>query len=269
MTRIQKQVLLTLIFLGISYFVLMILPNYSGAKDPSMVSIFEPDEAAQLPHVMRMVIPGPSTKASIKNFFFYQHYYYGFPFYFSSAVFALTPVKVLVGLGSTAINMLALRQVAGVFPMILAAMVLVYIQTRYKHFLASISSFIFILTIPAVVKNCTWWHPDSLTLFFIALTFFFLDVDDLRYGRNFYLAALACGLATGTKLLGLFFILTVPIYLIIGLSKRRLTISQAVLKGALFVFIMSATFVLANPFLLHPDQRFRAFRIQARQAKSM
>jgi hypothetical protein len=269
MSQIQKRVFTCLILLGTLYFCLMIWPNSKGAKDSTMVSIFEPDEAAQLPHVMRMVIPASTPKASFRNFFYYQHYYYGFPFYFSSAVFALLPVKYLVGLGSTTINMLAMRQVIGVLPMIIAVIVLVYVQTRFKHMLASVTTFLFLLTIPAVFQNSTWWHPDSLTLLFVALTFFFLDRDELNFGRKFYLAAATCGLATGTKLLGLFFFLAIPVYLIIGIAQRRLTIRQALIKALLFLVIMFVTFIAVNPFLLNPEQRYRAYQIQSKQAESM
>jgi len=46
---------------------------------------------------------------------------------------------------------------------------------------------------------------------FVVFVFFFLDRDELKFGINFRLAALACGLAVATKVLGLFFFATIPV----------------------------------------------------------
>lgn len=269
MTSKQKRILALLLLAGALYFVLFIFPNATGAKDPAMLSIFEPDESAQYTHPMRMLSPGKSFTQNLNKFINYQHYYYGYPFYIVSIVFALLPLKLLVGIGNTAYNMLAMRQMVSVLPMVLAVLVLVWTQTRFKSYRLSLGLFLFLLTVPAVFKNSSWWHPDSLLLLFIALTFFFLDRDDLRFGKNFYLAAVAVGLATGTKLIGLFFFLAIPLYIFIGWRQKRLTLGRAALCAALFVTIMFVTFVASNPFLLNPAQRERAIRIQTKQAEAM
>jgi hypothetical protein len=269
MTITQKRVLAALLLIGLIYFGAFLWPNAQGSKDPDMVSIFEPDEGVQYGHPIRMLSPSDSLKDMVRKFVFYQHYYYGFPFYVASVALALLPIKLVAGLENTALNMLWLRQMVSVLPMILSVLVLVFIQTRYKKWLSSLALFIFLLTIPAVFENSTWWHPDSLTLLFIVLTFFFLDRDDLRFGPNFYLAGFTCGLATATKLLGLFFFLAIPIYLLIGLQRKRLSLRTAALKAVVFVLIMGATFVLANPFLLNGPNRQFALDIQIKQAKAM
>ena len=269
MTPTQKRVLAVLVIAGLIYFLIFLGPNMTGAKDPAMLTIFEPDESAQYQHPMRMLEPGISPRNSVRKFINYQHYFYGFPFYLSSILFGLLPLKLLVGIGSTTWNLLVLRQMISIVPMIMVAMVLVYTQTRYKSYLSSLFLFIFLLTIPAVFKNSTWWHPDSLLILFISLTFFFLDRDRLRFGRNFTFAAIACGLATGTKLIGLFFFLAVPIYILVGLLEKRLTVWGAVRKAVLFVLVMFATFVLVNPFLFNESQRIRALKIQINQAEAM
>ena len=269
LSRKQKRVFALLLLAGCLYFILMIWPNSTGAKDPAMISIFEPDESAQYAHPLRMLSGGETFKAAARRFVYYQHYYYGFPFYVSSALFALLPAKILIGLGSTQLNMLLLRQMISVLPMILAVLVFVYLQTRYTAYLSSLALFIFLLTVPAVFNNSTWWHPDSLVILFISLTFFFLDRDELRFGKNFYLAAAACGLATATKLLGLFFFLAIPAYILIGYLQKRITLGAALRCSFLFVFVMTLTFVMANPFLLNPVHRARALKIQTNQAEAM
>jgi hypothetical protein len=269
MTKTQKSVLGVLLLIGLAYFLLFLLPNSKGARDGDMVSIFEPDEGVQFAHPLRMISGGDSYKDLIRKFFFYQHYYYGFPFYLASVALVLLPVKLLHGLGDVPLQMLWLRQIISVLPMILAVLALVYTQTRFKKWLASIALFVFLLTIPAVFENSTWWHPDSLTVLFIALTFMFLDLDELRFGPYFYLAAAACGMATATKLLGLFFFIAIPIYLLLGLRAHTINIKTAVWRAAAFVAIMFGVFLIANPFLLDSGQRAFALKVQTKQAAAM
>ena len=99
-------------------------------------------------------------------------------------------------------------------------------------------------------QNIHWWHPDAFTFLMIVLTLFFLDRDRLRFGRYFYLAAIACGLAAATKVIGFFFVLTIPLYLFIGLRQKKLNIKQAAQKAALFVLLMLLIFLITNPLLL-------------------
>lgn len=268
MSGSQKRVFLLTLGIGLVYFVIFLWPNATGAADPQMISIFEPDESAQYSHPLRMITPGKSFDDSLRKLINYQHYYYGYPFYISSAL-VLLPVKLVGGLGNTPVNMLLLRQAISVLPMIFAAITLVYLQTDFRSYLSSGALLVFLLTVPAVFKNSAWWHPDSLLLLFIALTFFFLDRDRLRFGRNFTFAAIACGLATGTKLIGLFFFLAVPVYILAGYLQKRITLWVAVRSAILFVLVMGLTFILVNPFLLNESQRLRAIQIQVNQAEAM
>ena len=116
----QSRVFLSLLLIGAAYFSLFWPVNALGARDQTMISVFEPDEFAQYAHPVRMLDqPGNTPKQSVYRFIAYQHYYYGYPFYFYSAVVALLPLK-LTGLGNTAYNMLLLRQLVSVLPMIAA-----------------------------------------------------------------------------------------------------------------------------------------------------
>jgi hypothetical protein len=120
-----------------------------------------------------------------------------------------------------------------------------------------------------VVENNLWWHVDSLAVFFVVLTIYFLDRDDLHFGRDFVLAAVADGLATGTKVIGLFFFLAIPTYLIVGLVSRRLTWPTMLQRAFVFLGVMTLTIVLSNPFLLLPSQAARMFRILGNQSAAM
>ena len=54
MTRKQKRVFLTLAIISLIYFAIFFFPNGTGAKDRSMLSLFEPDEYAQISHLEKM-----------------------------------------------------------------------------------------------------------------------------------------------------------------------------------------------------------------------
>jgi hypothetical protein len=270
MKNTQSRVSLLLLLIGAAYFFLFWPVNSLGARDQTMISVFDPDEFAQYPHPVRMLDqPGNTLKQSIYRFTAYQHYYYGYPFYFYSAVAALLPLKLISGLGNTAWNMLLLRQLVSVLPMIAAVMLLVYLQTKFQSYLRSVSLFIFLLTIPAVFQNDTWWHPESLVFLFIVLTFYFLYKDNLSFGKYFYLSAIACGLAVATKLIGLFFFLAIPTYIVLGWYQGRISFTKAIRFSFTFVALMAITFVVSNPFLLFASEREAAFKIQSRQSESM
>ncbi|MCJ7434139.1 MAG: phospholipid carrier-dependent glycosyltransferase [Anaerolineales bacterium] len=270
MKTTQSRVFLSLLLIGAAYFLLFWPVNALGARDQTMISVFDPDEFAQYSHPVRMLDqPGNTLKQSIYRFTAYQHYYYGYPFYLYSAVVALLPLKLILGSGNTSYNMLLLRQLVSVLPMIAAVALLVYLQTKFQSYLRSISLFIFLLTIPAVFQNDTWWHPESLVFFFIVLTFYFLYKDNLSFGKYFYLSAIASGLAVATKLIGLFFFLAIPTYIALGWRQGRINFTNALRLSVAFVALMAVTFIVSNPFLLFASEREAAFKIQSRQSESM
>lgn len=268
MTKNSKQILSILILLSCVYFLVFLFPNMEGAKDVNMLSVFEPDEFAQYPHVIRMLRGGEIFEA-IRRFFAYQHYFYGFPFYFSSAI-TVFPIKLIQGhLGNTRLTMTTLRQMVNVLPMILTILLLVYLQTGFENYAASIGLYIFLAAIPIVVKNNLWWHPESLVLLFLVLTLFFLDRDKFNFDRSFYLAAITTGIATATKLIGLFYFLTIPVYILLGIINKHIDRKQALAAATKFVLIMFVAILLSSPMLLIPGELNKVIKIQKNQAEAM
>ena len=257
MDRPQRTTFLILLALGLIYFAAFIPANLTGAQDVNMISVFEHDEYAQYPYVIHMLTPGETFYQSVRNFVVYLHYYYGYPFYFFSAL-SLLPVKWIFGSDwalQTPLIMLVLRQMINVLPILLSVFLLVWLQTRFKSRLRSILLFLFLISLPAVFANNLWWHPDSLLTFFSVLTIFFLTRDDFRFGRNFYLSAVSCGLAIGSKLLGVLFVITYAVYLGVGLFSHRLTLKKALGRAALYLLLLLGVVVLSNPLLLLPMER--------------
>lgn len=238
------------------YFVLFIFPNLSGAQTPDMLAIFEVDEFAQYEHAVRMASGTDNWRDSLREFVVYQHYFYGYPFYFFSAL-VLLPLRLLLGSGwaeHTSTIVVVLRQLINVLPNLLSVWLLTYAATEFKSSFKTISLFLLMLLLPGLTSNSLWWHADGLGLLFMALVFFFLRVDRLRFGRYFWLSALAAGIGLGIKYVGGFFVFAIPLYLLLGLARKTLTPARFVGYAAGFVALMLAAFVITNPLLLFPPR---------------
>ena len=246
-----------LAIVAVIYFALMAFPNATGAENLNMVAIFEKDEFAQYEHVIRMLTPGETLYDTVRHFVVYLHYFYGYPFYLLSAL-VLFPFRLLAGsdwMNQTSTIMLILRQMVSVLPMIFAVGLMVSIQTRRKSILFVVGLFVFILVIPAVITNNFWWHPDSLAVLLIVIIFYFLDRDQLRFGRFLFLAAFTCGMAFSVKYSGAFFVLAIPTYLVYGVYAKRISWLRAIVFAAAFVLVMALGLVVSNPLLLLPMER--------------
>jgi len=252
-----------LVGMGVVYFLLMIPPNLHGAMDTS--HFISGDETITYPYVVNMLQSSKDIHDLAWRMIIYGDYHYGYPFYLASFL-SLLPLRLASGdafFNNTQLNLLILRQAISVLPMILAIGVLVYLQTRFRKPRVVAGLALFLFSIPGVVRqDIQWWHPDAMTVLAVVLTIFFLDRDRLRFGRNFWLAAVFCGLAAAIKLQGIFFVLTIPSYLLVGLVKKKFGLRRAVLLGLGFVVLMSAVVAVSNPFLLYQSQREKLVRVQ-------
>jgi hypothetical protein len=256
MAKKQKIILLILCSLSLIVLALFIVPNLQGAQNAEMISVFQPDEYAQYPYVLHM-LTGGTLWQSIHSFLVYGHYYYGYPFYFFSGL-ALLPVKWILGADwstATSTIMVVLRETINVLPMLIALLLLVWMATKFRSYWKSLLLFGFLVTLPMVTGNNLWWHPDSLLTLFCVLTLFFLQRDDLRFGKNFYFSAIACGMAISTKVLGVLFVTTYLAYLLYGIFDKRISVGKALAKAGIFLLIMLATILISTPQLIMPQER--------------
>jgi hypothetical protein len=254
MKKSQKALLLILVLIGLAYLLIFHFPNSIGSDNHQMVSVFEPDEASQLTPTLNMIERSETLKKSILRFFFYGYYFYGFPFFAFSAILLL-PLRALGEMSNYPLIMTILRQVISVLPMLISILLLVFIQTKFKSSWKTLLLFVFLLAVPAVVKNNLWWHPDSISFLFVALTLFFLVRDNFKFSWNFYFAAMFCGFATGTKWTGLFFFLTIPVYIIWAWSAKKISLKKAAISALGFVGTMLLSVLASNPILIYPHIR--------------
>ena len=253
--------------IGVGFLLFFITPNLKGAQNIAMLSAFEIDEFAQMPNLISMLTSGPTFYQSVRNFFVYQHYFYGFPFYFLSALAAL-PVKLIYGadwLNHVDVLVATLRLTINVAPMIISAGLLTYLQTRFRDLYPSLGLFAFLLAFPAVMVNNLWWHPDGLAILSAVLVLFFLDKDALKLGKWFYAAAAMCGVAAGIKYTGVFFVISIPVYLIWAGITQKHSVLKVIKAAGIFIGIMLAALIVSNPLLLLPQERAAIIETQKLQ----
>jgi hypothetical protein len=265
MSSPQKRILIILLVLSAVYFVLFYFPNAAGSRDVKMVLAFEPDEGVPLGYVLHMIQPADSLKQALINFAFYNYYFYGYP-HFAYSAFTLLPLRLAGQLDNIPLVMATLRQMVSVLPILLSILVLVYLQTRFRSYRAVVL-FVFLVSIPAVIRNNFWWHPDGIAILLAMLAIFFLSRDHLRFGRNFFIAAAMIGFSAGTKGIGFYFFLTIFVYLLWGLLARKITVGRAVLSAVGFIGVMTAAYLVANPILIYSGVRRRYFTVMRSQSE--
>lgn len=261
----NKKIFLVLCLIACGYFFAFLFTNIQGCADSTMLSVKNLDEFSQYGRLEDMFKAQENFGATIKNFFYYDYYYYGFIFFFLSWI-VIAPIVIIFDTNILWLNILILRQF-GVILSICSVFLLVYLWTNFKYYWRSIGIFIFLLTIPAVVQNNLWWHPDSLAILFIILTIFCLVKDQYRYQKFFYWSAVCCGLATGTKLLGVFFFLTIFTYLFYGFYTKKITLKKTLWLGCIFIIIMGLAVIISNPLLLIRKEFNTYYSIQTTQSE--
>jgi hypothetical protein len=258
---VQRKVFILLVLTGLLYFLAFIPLNLR--TDQAGQFITNPDELVLYPDVVKPLIAQPSFEATVHNVIEGWGWQYGYPFMTVSAAVLLIPRLVFGNdfASHMQLNLFLLRQFVNLLPMELALLLGVYLATRFKSAWRSAGLFGFLLLVPGIVKfSIDYWHPDALIVLCCMLTIYFLQRDGLRFGQNFYLAAVFCGLAAAIKLWGLFFVVTIAGYLLAGLIQKKLTFRNFLLTGGLFILAMFGTIIFTSPSLMAPYIAKVAFR---------
>jgi hypothetical protein len=263
MRKHTNWIFITLILISSIVLILFAIPNSKASGNIAKISMFEPDEGITIPVIQKMISPKESLKQFVYYFFAYQYYFYGFP-HFGSSAFVLLILQWFNQAQNLSLVMLSLRQIISVLPMLLALLILVYMQDRFKTY-RSIVLFVLLLAVPGLVQNGFWWHPDGLVLLLSTLVIYFLWRDDRKFGLSFFLAAAVCGVLIATKLVGAYFFLAVGMTVIWGIFKKEISWKKAILKSIAFIVIMFVSFVISNPFLLLKGDRTLYFDIVQKQ----
>lgn len=271
LSQSQKRVLWILLGILAVNFILMIPGNLHGTEDAGRFLATGEDEVVIYPILTTMLRPSEDFRVTLYRIIEYEEYHYGYPYFVISALVVL-PSRILFGSGFDTqyrVNLLLLRQFVSVLPLLLSALLITYLANRFRSLSASVIILLMILTIPAVVRyERAFWHPDALSVLFVALTLFFLDRDRLHFRSDFYMAALTCGLATAIRVVGFFFFISIAGYLLVGWFRGR-RFGRVLAAGGSFLAVMLITILLANPFLFDPGARGRMVDILNQKSHEM
>lgn len=272
MNTTQKRTLWVLAAIGLVYFALLLFPNAFMRGSHNPLVYLHTDEVVVYPSLEKMFRFGPTLSTAWGRIIIHGEYHYGYPFFFFSFL-VLLPLRLIEGAAffdQVQRNIFLLRQLICVLPMILTAGVMAYVVTAFRKIWQAIFTFLFILTIPAVLRNVTqWWHPDALMMLAVALTFLFLKLDRRRLGSYFYLAAASCGMAASIKLMGFFFFLAIPLYIVLVWRGKQIPLKKAAGAALGFVLVMALVIVLSNPFLFYAGPRNDMLAIQAEKTQEL
>jgi hypothetical protein len=250
---VQRTTLIILAVTGLVYFIGFMPSNYLLDSEGHFYT--HSDEAVIYPDVAKVLVWHGTISDVVHLVIAQWQWWYGYPYLPMSAAVLLVPRLVLGEnfANNIQLNVFLLRQFISVLPMILSLMLLIYLVNRYKALWQSIAMFVFLALVPGVVKfNYQFWHPDSIIILLILLTFYFLEEDKLRFGKYFSFAAVTCGLTVAIKLWGLFFVLAIGGYILAGLLQKKLTFKRAVLAGLGFILAMVGTVIITSPGLIAP-----------------
>lgn len=246
-TSTQRKVFLTLVILGLINFAIFFPINNGGR--------IHGDEEVIYPDLIKLLTIEDTLYDTLFDFLIVDNWWYGYPYFPISASVLLIP-RLIFGSNygeNIQLNLLLLRQFITVLPMIIATIILIYTINGFKTYLGSVGMYVVMALVPGIVRNHTrFWHPDSLIVLFVILTFFFLKRDKLRYGKNFFLAAFSVGMAAAIKLWGLFFFLAIAGYVLAGFIEKKVKFWQMIKAGLLFILVMAVTIVISTPSLMIP-----------------
>lgn len=261
---VQKKTMAILLLISLLYLAILLPSNLNGTRDMDAFARYGGDEYVIYPILMDVMKPGETFSATLYHLFIYEDYHYGYPFYAVSTLI-LTPVRLIFAesfADQVAVNVPLLRIGVSVIPLILSCWIIVYLFTRFRRPLIAALTLIFLLFAPGSLQNNQgFWHPDGLNLLFVCLTLYFMQRDRRRFGRNFYAAAVCCGLSIATRLYGFFFVGAVGFYLIQALIGNKLDFKRALAVGMIFVVVMTLTVALSSPYLFRADARARMIEI--------
>jgi len=246
-TRTQRRVFLVLAVLGLITFIVYFPINNGGR--------IHPDEDIIYPDVVNMLLSYDTFPEMLRKTFIIDTWWYGYPYFPISALPLIIP-RLIYGdafAQNIQLNMLLLRQFISVLPMILSIILLIYLVDEFKSPWLSVGMYVMLSLVPGVVRyNTRFWHPDSIIVLLVVLTFFFLKRDRLRYSTDFFLAAFTIGLATAIKVWGLFFFLAIGGYLLAGVIEKKISVQRMVILGLLFIGVMVGSFLITTPSILIP-----------------
>ncbi|TRX13404.1 glycosyltransferase family 39 protein [Flavobacterium gawalongense] len=185
----------------------------------------------------------------IKKLFSFGFYSYGFGFFFLN----LLATAPFIATDNIEMSIYIPRIITSLFAV--GSFGFIYkIARLYVDKYSSVLISLVVLTMPGFWKNAMWFHPDWMMTFFIILSIYLFGKDDWNFKKYFWWASIALGFAFATKIQAITFLPFVFIYVFYDNFKFKNfdAVKFKIKMLTKFVALLIATFIISNPYLIHP-----------------
>ncbi|NEV75668.1 hypothetical protein DYI24_01230 [Rhodopseudomonas sp. BR0C11] len=233
-----------IVYAGSALYLCLLVPlNMAGAADRNMLAIFMIDEYSVYETTAAMLTKGGSFVEPIQKV-------YGYLYHFLNGVMLVLtrPLNHFVGLSATRFDLLVLRELSVVYYLI-AVIVLLRSFFTQAHPVFVVLAWLAMVSSPAALHTNTWVHPDNLAFMLMMATCGTLLRDRYAFGRWFWFAAVLWGLATNTKMYGLFLAPLFICYGALAMTRDPEDLRRPVVRIALAGVTAIVVYFATMPFL--------------------
>jgi hypothetical protein len=189
------------------------------------------------------------TNLDIKKIFSFGFYSYGFGFFFlnllaTTPFFASDNIEMTIYIPRIITSLFAIGSLWFIYK----------IAFQYIDKYSSILITLIVLSMPGFWRNSLWFHPDWMMTFFIILSVYLFKKDGFNYKKYYWWAIFSLGIAISVKIQAITFLPFVLFYIFYDNFQNKSFdkfYSNIKLLFKSFVALL-VTFVIANPYLMHP-----------------
>lgn len=183
----------------------------------------------------------------LRQLFSFYFYLYGFPF------FLLNYLVTFPFLESGSKAAIFLPRMVSVISMLMTWVYLNKILSL-RNFSKNIKYLVLLLYIlmPGVWLNATWFHPDFLMTWMMAVSIYFLLQSNFNFNKHYYISLIFWSVAISIKFQAL---MLGPIFCWFFLNHifSKLSYFELIRRLIISSIIVSVSYFLLNPYLIHPD----------------
>lgn len=237
---------------AIAGFVLFALFTISRNVEPSTLSLYDPDENAFLIVLDRMF--NGFVSGNLRDALNISFFNYGYGFFFPLLILS-SPALALKSYGAAIFIARASSVLATIALMLVGAK---YIRGRTGSWWWPLCWILALLAMPGFVRQALWVHPEPLMNLGLIVAVTAGARASLTRRGDLLLCAVAAGFALSAKfqtLIYLPFVFAAPILKALITSEPRTRVSRvwaAVKTGAVLGLICITTYLVLDPFMLHP-----------------
>jgi hypothetical protein len=237
---------------AIAIFALFALFTISRNVDPSTLSLYDPDENAFLIVLDRMF--NGFVSGNLRDALNISFFNYGYGFFFPLLILS-SPALAFKSYAAAIFIARATSVLAAIALMLVGAK---YIRGRTAGWWWPLCWILALLAMPGFVRQSLWVHPEPLMNLGLIVAVLAGERSSLARRGDLLLCAVAAGFALSAKfqtLIYLPFVFAAPIVRALLISETGTFVSRvwtAAKTGIALGAVCIATYLILNPFMLHP-----------------